>query len=328
MLCFLFKKTETLLLRYALLLRKIKNFKYQYTQKYTDMVEFGEKLKGIPRLKKGYTIGIAVIVVVVVVVFFMRGSIFGFTIKERNPQCSDGIDNDIDGSIDYKYDGNAKKIIGDIDCTSLKDDSEAKECPGVDEICNGLDDDCDGFVDEGVCPFCGNNEIDSGEECDGTELNGKECSDFESFNIGELKCRDCKFDTISCKEIVCGNSIIDPGEECDGTNWGAIKGCSDLGFTGGTLKCIDCKFDKRLCASTKPDSCNDYDGGKEYEESGWIVGVLNDLEYNLTDKCITDEKLKEYYCDGKERKSEYYECPDLGNNETIYVCEDGACIQG
>lgn len=290
------------------------------------MDEFGETPKKVPKLKKSHIIGIVIIVVVAVVIFSFKGSIFGFVAKEKTLECNDEIDNDEDGLIDYSYDAAAGRITGDLDCTSIKDDSEARECLGIAEECNGLDDDCDGFIDEGVCPYCGDSKIDAGEECDGTDLDGNECSDFENFNTGELKCKDCKFDTSGCSVVVCGNNIIDPGEECDGSNWGVISGCTDFDYTSGTLKCVNCKFDKSDCSSTKPDRCNDYDGGKEYDELGWISGYLNDFFYNLTDKCISSEKLKEYYCDDEERRSEYYYCSDFGDNETVYVCEDGVCV--
>jgi cysteine-rich repeat protein len=46
---------------------------------------------------------------------------------------------------------------------------------------------------------CGNSKIDSGEYCDGTNLNGKTCTSlgFDSGS-GQLKCPKCKFDVGSC----------------------------------------------------------------------------------------------------------------------------------
>jgi len=49
---------------------------------------------------------------------------------------------------------------------------------------------------------CGNEVVETGEVCDGTNLAGKNCSDFE-FNNGTLSCSsDCKsFDTGNCQSI-------------------------------------------------------------------------------------------------------------------------------
>ncbi len=46
---------------------------------------------------------------------------------------------------------------------------------------------------------CGNNILDSGEQCDSLDLNAKNCTDVGSFAGGELSCSsDCTFDTTSC----------------------------------------------------------------------------------------------------------------------------------
>ena len=45
---------------------------------------------------------------------------------------------------------------------------------------------------------CGNNAIDDGEECDGTELNGASCETVLTGTSGTLACGDCAFDTRGC----------------------------------------------------------------------------------------------------------------------------------
>ncbi len=56
----------------------------------------------------------------------------------------------------------------------------------------------DDFVTGSTSDNCGNGTVDSGEECDGTELNGKACTDF-SFTGGTLSCKsDCTFDKSAC----------------------------------------------------------------------------------------------------------------------------------
>ena len=72
--------------------------------------------------------------------------------------------------------------------------------------------DCSGFNTNQCkeCPIpsvCGDNDIDSGETCDGTDLDGKDCFDF-GFCGGILSCeKDCSgFKTGGCTE--CSTNIV------------------------------------------------------------------------------------------------------------------------
>ena len=86
--------------------------------------------------------------------------------------------------------------------------------------------------------------IDPGEECDGTNLDGKTCVS-EGFASGTLRCSQCHLDTSDCSH--CGNGEIDPGEECDRESLDTAT-CTRLGFTSGTLACSeDCTFDTGDC---------------------------------------------------------------------------------
>jgi hypothetical protein len=92
--------------------------------------------------------------------------------------------------------------------------------------------------------LCGNGQIDAGEECDGSNLDGRDCGDFD-FVGGTLRCTQCRFDITDCTD--CGNDIIDQGEACDGTNLGG-QTCARLGFTRGTLVCAaSCTLDVSGC---------------------------------------------------------------------------------
>jgi hypothetical protein len=92
--------------------------------------------------------------------------------------------------------------------------------------------------------LCGNGAIDDGEECDGTNLDGRDCADF-GFVGGTLRCTQCRFDTTDCTD--CGNGAIDEGEACDGAELGG-QTCARLGFTGGALSCTQsCALDTSGC---------------------------------------------------------------------------------
>jgi hypothetical protein len=87
--------------------------------------------------------------------------------------------------------------------------------------------------------------IDSGEECDGTNLRGKTCATEGFEGRGTLRCLQCHIDTSECTD--CGNEALDKGEDCDGQRLDG-RTCTRLGFTQGTLACAaDCTFDTAAC---------------------------------------------------------------------------------
>jgi len=105
-----------------------------------------------------------------------------------------------------------------------------------------------GGCDDG---YCGDGNIDSGEQCDVDWGSITNCSDFDDFTGGSLSCVDCQFNTSLCTggvdEGYCGDGVINPGETCD-VDWGPITGCEDFDdFTGGILMCADCQFDTSQC---------------------------------------------------------------------------------
>ena len=90
---------------------------------------------------------------------------------------------------------------------------------------------------------CGNGNIDSGESCDGSNLNNKTCTDF-NFNNGTLSCNSCNIVTTNCFNSnqtvnLCGNNIINNEEQCDGSNFDN-NSCTTYGFNNGTLSCNNC----------------------------------------------------------------------------------------
>lgn len=134
--------------------------------------------------------------------------------------------------------------------------------------------------------FCNNNNIlDTGELCDGAQLNGQTCQ-TRGFDSGNLLCSSCNFDTSQCAITSgsCGdgnigsgeqcddgnqlpgdgcsaactietpascnnNNIIDTGEFCDQTSLGG-ETCQTQGFDGGQLLCSSCGFDTSQCTTT------------------------------------------------------------------------------
>lgn len=127
-------------------------------------------------------------------------------------------------------------------------------------------------IDTSSCqeaPTCGNGRIDSGEACDGTNLNGvsDSCSAYsDDFTSGTLSCNDqCQFDTSACEmpdettEPTCGNGVIENGETCDGDTFGDVDTCSDLdAYSSGILDCnSQCQLDVSACRTPEEDTCGD-----------------------------------------------------------------------
>lgn len=159
-------------------------------------------------------------------------------IKVRPENCSDSLDNDLDGWID----------CWDPDCQA------DPACKQTDEV-------------------CGNGIKEAGEACDMHDFGGETCLDH-GYSSGELYCssqcsisltacvlcgngvceigenyQNCQFDCDESQEATCGNGIIEYGEECEGLNLNG-QSCQSLGasYSGGLLRCTaNCLYDYSAC---------------------------------------------------------------------------------
>ncbi len=99
---------------------------------------------------------------------------------EPMPECSDGVDNDGDGYIDYPM---------DLGCENAEDDDESDEA------------------------MCGNGDLEGDEECDDGELNGIPCDPVygDSCDYCSESC-----EIITLEGAFCGDGDLDePYEECE-----------------------------------------------------------------------------------------------------------------
>jgi alpha-tubulin suppressor-like RCC1 family protein len=99
--------------------------------------------------------------------------------------------------------------------------------------------------------ICGDGVIQDGQEqCDGGDLKGMTCGDFDYY-AGVLGCRnDCTFDFSDCHSFGrCGDGEAQTffGEDCDGEDL-VGDSCATLGYYGGSLACSDyCEFELSSC---------------------------------------------------------------------------------
>lgn len=151
----------------------------------------------------------------------------------------------------YTTESHCNSNICEID---VQDSVPDVDCSDPDITCECIwdDNECKASWEGGDGGYCGDGNIDSGEQCDVDWGSITNCSNFDDFTGGSLSCVDCQFNTSLCTGGIdggyCGDGVINPGETCDGINWEPITGCSDFGaFTGGTLTCAACQFDTSQC---------------------------------------------------------------------------------
>lgn len=178
-------------------------------------------------------------------------------------------------------------------------------CPASCNTCNNGRQDLDeaGTDCGGVCPQsceqdCGNNIVESGEECDGSIPSSITCQSLH-FKSGSLSCTDtCEIQTADCvptTTAVCGNDVVEVGEECDGPIGGLT--CEDYGLTSGSLTCSGCEISTSNCDGIEGhcgdgfigpgESCDEEFQGLTCESFGLISGELDCNECDInTDDCF------------------------------------------
>jgi Beta-propeller repeat len=208
-----------------------------------------------------------------------------------------------------------------------------------------------GACDEkGSVNSCGDNTMDVGEECDGSNLGAETCQTLGFHFGGKLSCTsDCRFDSLDCIEYGrCGDGLDQPDEQCDGENLFG-NSCEIIGFElGGTLSCgEDCYFDTSECLTLAvcgddtaegPEDCDLSDlKGKICVDLGYYGGVLacdSSCEYDLSDCKIIGEcgdgVIQEDFedCDGELLL--YDNCDGYGywegTGDSSFVCDESCNV--
>lgn len=122
--------------------------------------------------------------------------------------------------------------------------------------------------DTSNCRFtCGDDGIDPGEECDGTDLGGLDCLTVpgSTWDDGALGCTGlCNFNTGSCTD--CGDDIREGNEQCDGDD--NPSSCVLQGYDEGAIGCTgSCTFDVSNCTECGDGTMN---GTEECDQSDGI----------------------------------------------------------
>ncbi|MBN2422006.1 putative metal-binding motif-containing protein, partial [Candidatus Woesearchaeota archaeon] len=97
-------------------------------------------------------------------------------------------------------------------------------------------------------------EAEAGESCDGTDLNGKSCNDFDDFKSGSLACDNtCNFDTSGCK-----TESDDDDDDDDDSGGGGGGGGGGKKIYPDTEERCDKDGDTYLSEECDGNDCNDY----------------------------------------------------------------------
>ncbi len=127
---------------------------------------------------------------------------------------------------------------------------------------------------------CGDNtvDVDSGEQCDGVNLNGASCQTLGASG-GDLSCTaGCRFDISGCLSI-CGNGLVENEEDCDDANHTEGDGCTGCTVDAGW----SCTGQPSLCEPVCGDGlivgeepCDGVDlNGRDCGDLGQYPGILS-----------------------------------------------------
>ncbi len=186
--------------------------------------------------------------------------------------------------------------LGNNDCTTVPGNFTGGTL-GCNGNCNGWDT----SLCTGGAPFCGDSNVDTGEDCDLLNLDNNDCTTITGgFTGGTLSCNtNCTFNTAACTSVplTCGNGVFDTGELCDGNELNS-NDCTTVGggYSGGVLACSSsCTFNVAGCyGGTSTCGNNAAEGGETCDGSDLNGETCVSLNYGYTGGdlgCHADCKL-------------------------------------
>lgn len=130
--------------------------------------------------------------------------------------------------------------------------------------------DCRSFDQKGCAApsTCGNQRLDTGEQCDGNNVGSQTCASM-ALGSGTVTCNtNCSLNLSGCSTTqttnLCGNGTQNTGETCDGSNYFGDS-CQNHGYGGGFLTCSNCALSFSNCTGTQTTAvCRD--GKKDMNE--------------------------------------------------------------
>jgi cysteine-rich repeat protein/predicted outer membrane repeat protein len=173
--------------------------------------------------------------------------------------------------------------------------------------------------DAGVEPRCGDQVLDPGEACDGSELGDRSCGSETGIAGGELRCTDaCEVDLSGCE--ACGNAEVDGAEDCDDGNSEPGDGCDGCRVEPGWM----CGSSPSICDTVCGDGLVIGDEGCDDRNTGGGDGCDADCQVEDGWSCSGEPSVCGPACgDGNVGAGE--QCDD-GNTEPDDGC-DPHCVE-
>ncbi|MEZ4300803.1 MAG: hypothetical protein R3B70_38060 [Polyangiaceae bacterium] len=161
------------------------------------------------------------------------------------PACGDGV-------LDPEEQCDGQSIRGELDC---RDFGFLRGELGCDPSCgrvltNGCESSAEGPA------VCGNNAVDSGEECDGAAPAGMDCERLD-LGIGALGCTgDCLLDKSQCSSNIDSSCEANDHKSCSGGDLYWFDSCNEKGSLAQS--CGGCGCNGTVCATCSTCKANDH----------------------------------------------------------------------